>query len=431
MAANPRKVDWIIIGVYLLGQFSLLVFAGTLAVTYEGARAGDIFGFGWEIASLPLRLAVICFALYNRRRMPVFCALVCAIVCFLGTTQDSENLLAAADFVAILVQIYSAAAEHGTKQGWIAVLAAGVTVWFAAGVMWGQGPMGAYIAMGVLTGSSFLSAQFYGMFVGGRRRYVEALIAYAGQLAHEREQRAQLAASQERERIAREMHDIVAHSLSVVVTLSEGAQAALAVQPAAARAAMQQAASTGREALTQMRGLLGVLAPQEGKERPRAPMPQLTDIPELVQSFERAGLRVQCEGLLQEILAGTEVTVPKLDQTRQLTLYRVLQEALTNSLRYAGPGAQVRASLTTTAAVTTLTVHDSGQVVQTSGNGDVPYPRKQIPGAGRGLSGARARVAVFGGVLVAAPAAEGGWEVCATIPHGEDEGQTVAPQEER
>nr|WP_279549918.1 histidine kinase [Leucobacter weissii] len=253
-----------------------------------------------------------------------------------------------------------------------------------------------------------------GINAGSRKRYVAALIDRAHQLAREREQRAELAAAAERSRIAREMHDIVAHSLSVVVTLAEGAAVALDADPAASRQAMQRASETGRSALVEMRRLLGVLrdpaapggstTPEPRAAAPLAPQPGVGQVRDLVAGFAEAGLSVEL----------SEEGVPAGDAAQQLAVYRIAQEGLTNALRYAGPGAEVRVILEHTPERTSLEIGDSGRSGALAGS-ERDRADGPIPGSGRGLAGVEQRVRIFGGVFEAGPH-RGGWRLRAIIP---------------
>jgi signal transduction histidine kinase len=276
--------------------------------------------------------------------------------------------------------------------------------------MLAEGPfgLGDRVGVGLLNGLFLLAAVMIGINIGNRKRYVQALIDRAHQLAREREQQAQLAAAAERARIAREMHDIVAHSLSVVVTLSEAAAVAIETQPAAAKQALERSAETGRAALTEMRRLLGVLNGGGDAGSEFAPQPGLAQMPALVGGFAEAGLSV----------ALTEQGVPAGDPTQQLAVYRIVQEALTNALRHAGPGATVEVELAHAPDGTRIVVTDSGRVVEQPTAESVP---PALPGSGRGLAGARQRARMFGGDVEAGPSGLG-WRVIATVPVSEGAG---------
>ncbi|MDO4918968.1 sensor histidine kinase [Kocuria sp.] len=213
-----------------------------------------------------------------------------------------------------------------------------------------------------------------------RRRRREELEERARRLEVERDQEVRLAAQDERARIAREMHDVVAHSLSVVIAQADGARYAAASEPGVAVDTLGTIAETARGSLSEMRRLLGVLRTEE--ETSTAPVPQLAQVEDLVASVRRAGVPVDFR------VAGE----PHLSQGAQLTLYRVVQEALTNVLKHAGGARSVRVELTHTARSSHVEVRNDGAT-----------PTSRAPGGGYGLQGLRERVDLYGGTLTAGP----------------------------
>ena len=213
-----------------------------------------------------------------------------------------------------------------------------------------------------------------------RRR--EQLEDRARRLEVEREQEVRIAAQDERTRIAREMHDVVAHSLSVVIAQADGARYAAASNPEVAAQTLETISDTARGSLTEMRRLLGVL--RTDNETETKPVPQLGDIPELVRSVQAAGLPVQFY----------ESGTPALSTGAQLSLYRVVQEGLTNVLKHAWQASSVRVSIEHRRNFSWVEVVNDGV-----GADDSP----RAPGAGHGLQGLRERVALYGGELTAGP----------------------------
>ena len=201
------------------------------------------------------------------------------------------------------------------------------------------------------------------------------------------DQLADRAAAEERQRIAREMHDVVAHSLAVVVSHAEAGRMVVGQQPERASGILDTIATTGREALMEMRGLLGVL----GGESSTEPQPGLADVDDLIEGMREAGLTVRLEADEPGPVAAAV----------GLTAYRVVQEALTNVTRHAGSGAVATVSVTRTARQLTIEVSDDGVGIQRP--------------PGRGLRGMRERVAAVGGTLEAGPSGEG-WRVRAMMP---------------
>ncbi len=214
-------------------------------------------------------------------------------------------------------------------------------------------------------------------------------------LLAEREQEARLAESRARSQIARELHDIVAHSLSVMIVQAEGGRAVADKKPAAAKEALTTIAETGREALTEMRRIVGVLRddPAEG-QADFAPAPTLGDIQELVlRASDRATLEVRGQP-------------PQVSAALALTAYRVVQEALTNFLKHAGPQATAQVTVTYGMRDITIDVLDNGAGGKT----------KAAVAAGHGLRGMNERVTSMGGQLLTRSRPSGGYQVTAVLP---------------
>nr|WP_276612413.1 histidine kinase [Kineococcus vitellinus] len=264
-----------------------------------------------------------------------------------------------------------------------------------------------------------------GTSVRNRRLELARVVEAANALAHEQEQLTRLARAGERARIAREMHDVVAHSLSVVVALGDGASAALERAPDRSRAALEDLVATGRSALGDVRRILGVLheddeeegadargpagaapapggAPGAPLQAPVEPQPGSVDLDALVERFRRAGLPVRTAG------AGGE-DLRELGASLGLTVYRIVQESLTNALRHApGTDAVLVEVRTGPGRVEVVTTDAGAGAGPGSGAGSGP-------GSQRGLVGMRERAAAFGGTLEAGPHGRG-WRVRAVLP---------------
>ena len=232
------------------------------------------------------------------------------------------------------------------------------------------------------------------MTVRQRRALLISLQEKAARLEFERDQEGRLGAAAERARIAREMHDIVAHNLSVMIALADGATYAMDASPERAIEATRRVSSTGREALVEMRRLLGVLRDQS-TEHPLAPQPGLDRLDELLARVHAAGIPVTME------MDGDPHALP---DGVQLTVFRVAQEALTNTLKHAARPTRAHLALRCSAGQVDLEVTDSG-------DRELPRRRSQVSGGGNGLRGMRERVAVYGGKLDAGPDPRGGWRV--------------------
>ena len=238
-----------------------------------------------------------------------------------------------------------------------------------------------------------------GEFVGARRAYHAELEQRLQLLETERGQQARIAVAEERARIARELHDVVAHAVSVMVVQADGAAYAVRTQPELAERAVTTIASTGRDALTELRRLLGVLRSEDtGTEL--TPQPGTQSLSELAARVRAVGLPVQLDivGNVDDLPAGVG-----------LGIYRIVQEALTNSLKHAGPGTSA-----------TVRVERNGDRVDLSIVDDGRRSSRSLVGVsgGNGLIGMRERALVFGGTLDAGPRSGGGWQVTASLPFG-------------
>jgi signal transduction histidine kinase len=231
--------------------------------------------------------------------------------------------------------------------------------------------------------------------VRGRQLQAEALAARAALLEREHELRAHEAVAEERARIARELHDLVAHNVSVMVVQAGAERVALGEEQSATRAALASIEQAGRQALAEARRLLGVLR-RNGDGEGLEPQPSVEQIDVLVDQIERAGLPValSVEGERAALPAGVD-----------LCAYRIVQEGLTNALKHAGP-AHAEVVLRYAPRALDVEVRDDGRGA-TAVNGD---------GAGHGLIGMRERVVLYGGELTAGPREGGGFEIRAHLP---------------
>ncbi|MGP6170658.1 histidine kinase [Microbacterium sp. A196] len=236
-----------------------------------------------------------------------------------------------------------------------------------------------------------LIATLLGTSVGHRRRYIRELVHRADQLARERDQQAETARARERERIAREMHDVIAHSLSVMIAISDGAYLAADTRPAEAKEAIGRVAETGRKTLGEVRRLLGSVR-ADGSGNEHAPQPDASQLASLVQEFVTAGLPARLT------ITGQAVPDPALG----LTVYRIVQESLTNVLRHARDVEAVTISVVWQREEVTILVQDVSSIPSTPSD------------AGRGVLGMQERVALYDGEVSAGPY-DRGWCVFARL----------------
>ena len=248
----------------------------------------------------------------------------------------------------------------------------------------------------VLLASPMIIAWIAGDSMQYRRAYYASLEEKARRLERERDQQAQIAAATERARIARELHDVVAHNVSVMVVQAEGAAYAMDTSPESTRRALGAIAETGRSALVEMRRLLGVLRTQDGVAE-RAPQPGIDQLEDLLEQVRSTGVMVEFK------VEGVPVELP---QGVALAAYRVVQESLTNARKHGGPRVSAWVGMHYSDSELRLSVRDDGRGV------DAP-----TDGQGNGLAGMRERVAMFGGALAAGPLPAGGFQVEAVLPY--------------
>ncbi|MFF4006775.1 sensor histidine kinase [Streptomyces sp. NPDC001717] len=328
--------------------------------------------------------AALALPLVWRRRAPlaVFVAVVAA-----AFAQWLADVQLAAD-VALLMALYTTAAHTGRRG---TLLAAAVVEGGAvlACLRWASN--GAFLTPFVALSATVVAAAVLGVNVRTGRAYLAAVQERAERLALHQEQQALLAVAEERARITREMHDIVTHNLSVMVALTDAAVHAQHRSPDRATAAMLQISETGRQALTDMRRSLGVLRADE-PDAERHPLPGIAQLEALADQMTAAGLPTGLE------VRGGHAHLPA---TAQLTVYRLVQEALTNTLKHTPAGTRATVRVECSAGSVGVEVTDSG-------------PRPALPAAtpsGHGIPGMRERAAAYGGTLRAGPLPSGGWGV--------------------
>ena len=367
-----------------------LIVLGVLGWGLAASRWGDApgrhqsWGYLFDV--------VLSLSLLARRRHPLLVFLAVSMVGlgeWLAYTPVSAN-------VALLIALYSVGAHPVSRRASVLPIVALVTEVgvVSAAVRWAP-PNHLLAALLLLTGTA-LGSLVLGVYARTRRDYLSARLERTRAAERDRDQRALLAAAEERRRIARELHDIVAHSIAVMVALSDGAAATALRDPGAAREASQQASAAGRQALGEMHRLLGVL--RDGDRDEFAPQPTLAELPALLTSVRAAGLRV-------ELVEGG--TRPPLPPSTQLALYRLVQESLTNIVKHGHGVTRVTVALRYRGAALDLTVDDDGRPQDAEQTGEP---------AGHGLVGMQERVAAVSGTLHAGPRAEGGWRVSAHLP---------------
>jgi signal transduction histidine kinase len=363
-AAHPLPVD------LLIGVTVAVASVGGLATQHRLNMLDVIF------------CGALCAPLLLRRVSPILCFGVIAVVAF------AQWLLAAPQLAdaAVLIALYWVTLDGSLIAAALAaaMVEAGAIM---AAVQWSPSePLKVWVGLtGLATAAGVL-----GVSIRQRRELLASLHERAARLESERDQEGRLGAAAERARIAREMHDIVAHNLSVMIALADGATYAMSSSPERAAQATMRVAATGREALIEMRRLLGVLR-EESSVQPFEPQPSLDRLDELLARMRAAGIPVtmDLDGDPHELADGV-----------QLTVFRVAQEALTNTLKHAARPARAHLALSCRPGQVELEVTDTGEA-----------PAATAPSGGRGLTGMRERAASYGGRLEAGPGPRGGWRV--------------------
>ncbi len=406
MAGKDGRARPVISGRVLDAAIALGVALLGLAGGFGAAAKGEHAAFLTTAALVTMGLVM-----FPRRRFPgTVLALTAALVAILVVLRASVE----GAFVAVLIASYSAAVYGGRRIARLLAIAAPVT-FFGLGALTALGADGwinAHLPVRTLIAAA--GAGLVGLVIrqqfAARAEHIAVLAERTGLIAAQQEERARRAALAERLRIARELHDIVAHHLTVVVIQAQGAQRAAGRDPAMAKAAMADVERTGRTALDEMRHLLGLLRSGEPADAGDAretnaaapgaaylPPFGLADIDDLAEGMRGAGLPVTV------LRRGEPRDVP---EAIGLTAYRIVQESLTNVLKHAGPAAAtVELDFATELGVT---ITDDGRGASAA--------LGAVPGAGRGAAGLRERVAALGGRLSIGPRPGGGYRVHATIP---------------
>ncbi len=385
---HPTGVDtfWAVV---LLG-FSLL----WVGSTYPTVRHPVAYGVVAALFSLVVAL---------RRRLPEKMLLLTVALGLAQLALDLEPFLA--DF-AMFVIVYTVAVHDGPRWASRLALAGGLSAATLSQLRWPvEEPSSdaARVFFTVIMTVPFALAWVLGDSLRTRRAYFAQLEERASRLEREREAQAKVAVAAERARIARELHDVVAHNVSVMVVQADGAAYVMDSSPETAKQALETISTTGRQALAEMRRLLGILRTGEHQEAGEyVPQPDVGQIEDLVEQVRGAGLAVDfaIEGSPRPLPSGVE-----------LTAYRIVQEALTNTRKHGGPdvGASVR-----------LVYFDDGLglLVEDDGRGapQEMYEDGGADGRGHGLIGMRERVGMVGGTLDAGPRPGGGFRISALLP---------------
>lgn len=343
----------------------------------------------WSLILTGILSVLGCVALVWRRRWP----LAVFVIAFLSSIVVTPDVNGTVSGPAALIALYSVAVYRGSRACWTALGLGSAALALSCGALIWIDPSSAIAQINVTVATIvvLLIAALAGVNVGNRRRYLLALIDRSRQLLIERDQQARLAAAEERTRIAREMHDIVSHSLTVVVALAEGATATR--DPVRSAEATRAIADTARGALAEMRDMLGVLR----EESPLVPLGPTgaASVHDIIEAARAAGAPVTLS------TSGT----PDAPAAVRLAVLRVVREGLTNAIRYARDPSYIRVVLDYRAGTVEVTVENDGAPA------DAPSE-----GAGLGLQGLQERADHVGGTMEAGMIRAGVWRLWASLP---------------
>jgi signal transduction histidine kinase len=335
-----------------------------------------------DVRAAVVQTALIATVAARRRRPSIVFLIACAIAfCqwLMGFPLLGDG--------ALLISLYTVAAHEPRIRALAAagLLEAGVVM---AAVKWE--PAGTVMHSLLFLTATVIAALFAGLTVASGSRYLAWMDERARRLAVERDQQATIATAAERTRIARELHDIVSHSLSVVITLADAAAVVSRSDPD--REVMAEVSQAGRQALSDMRAMLGVLRTDD-RPADLAPQPGVPELSVLLERVRATGLAVDFDAVGAPFPIGAAVG---------LTVYRIVQEALTNTIRHAGAG-RARVTIRYDSPLLEVRVADDGTATAPDGH------------RGHGIDGMRERAALHNGNLSAGPAPGGGWLVAAVL----------------
>jgi signal transduction histidine kinase len=382
MRAHPMAGDTVL--AVLLGLVDLLLFVADQFTELPELPP-------WYVA-VPINIAMVT-PLVFRRRSPLWSAYVVLVVSIVHATL----MLGIGSAAGLAMSIYSVVVYAGRRQGLVFVGAVVV----ASAVQLALEETDELVISVLFLAFGIALCWTLGEFVGARRAYDVEVEARLHLLETERDQATRIAVAEERGRIARELHDVVAHAVSVMVVQADGASYAIQSDPELAQRAVQTISETGRGALGELRRLLDVLRSDDADGEPRVPQPDAHALAELADRMRTSGVPVELEtDDLGDLPAGVS-----------LGIYRIVQESLTNTLKHAGRGATAAVRVHRTGDLVEVLVSDdgAGRVPQLAGS---PH---RLPG-GNGLIGMRERAHVYGGTLDVGPAPGGGWQVRAALP---------------
>ena len=374
----------------LVGVISLVEASSPELATSAGA---DTFAY--------VTIVIAAASLIVRRHMPI------TVLVIVTTTLATFYLRDGGDFLSLLgLAPFYAVAAHSTqrRRAWVAMLVAGPAIFAAASVSVLDRPDGYDVNSAASMSSFIVGVSAFGLIIRNRQRIFADSEERAAAAEADRHAGAQRAVSEERSRIAREMHDVVAHGMSVIAVQAAAAQEIVHTDPDKATEVMGHIENVGRESLNELRRMLGVL--RQGDDDTAAsltPQPSLADVGAAVAQSTSAGVDTTLV-----VIGGARELAPGIG----LTAFRIVQEALTNVLKHAGSNASATVTISYGRSSVTIEIVDDGRGAVSS---------LSQAGGGNGLIGMRERVDIYGGELSAGPRTGGGYAVRAVLPTDDSE----------
>ncbi|MFG2644092.1 sensor histidine kinase [Streptomyces sp. NPDC048370] len=385
LRAHPLAFD----GALALGVLVCMITASF--ADPHGSRNGPTFGDRTPDADSVALMVLGAAALVLRRRDPL------AVLAFTGAVTLVEFIVddrPAPVVMSVVIAVYTVAARTDRPTTWRVGLIT-MAVLTGAAMLFGPTPWYAQENLGVFAWTGMAAAA--GDAVRSRRAFVDAIRERAERAERTREEEARRRVAEERLRIARDLHDVVAHHIALVNVQAGVAAHVMDKRPDQAKEALGHVRAASRSALDELRATVGLLRQSGDPEAPTEPAPGLTVLDELLATFRNAGLPV-------ELACATDDT--DLPAAVDLAAYRIIQEALTNVRKHAGPAAKAEVSVIRVGRTVEITVLDNG----------VPQQTPSDDTGGHGLLGMRERVSALGGTLTAAPRYGGGFRVQAILP---------------
>ncbi|ARF77035.1 two-component sensor histidine kinase [Kitasatospora albolonga] len=383
----------------------IAMICGSFADPGKG-HGGPTFGTRTPAVFSVLLMVLAASALVLRRRHPM------AVLAVTGALAATEHIFIdppAPVVMSTVIALYTVASRTDRPTTWrVGLLTMGLLTMVA--MAFGSTPWYSQENLGVFAWTGMASAA--GDAVRSRRAFVDAIRERAERAERTREEEARRRVAEERLRIARDLHDVVAHHIALVNVQAGVAAHVMDKRPDQAKEALAHVREASRSALNELRVTVGLLRQSGDPEAPTEPAPGLEVLDELVATFRNAGLPVEVVGAEQ---------APRLPAAVDLAAYRVIQEALTNVRKHAGAGARAEVSVVRVGTTAEITVLDNGR-------GSAGHESEAAPdGGGHGLLGMRERVTALGGALTAGPRYGGGFRVHAILPFEARTGEPEPP----